>query len=252
MAMASGEKKDSKKDGAQSIHRAMAVIRTVAKYNHQGVNFSRIAREIDLTPSTTHRIINVLVEEGVLCHNAVTRLYHLGIGLYLLGSEARQYHLRDVYRNALNHIAQQTGDTVFLVMQSGYDVLCVDRVVGQTPIQILAFNTGDRRPLGVGAGSLAILASLPDDEIDRIIRHNERRYASFSGYTRTDLDRMIRECRANGYVVNTVTPYTIGVGVCLTDDTGTIVGAVSVSGIISKMDEERPKQIAMLIKSQIG
>ena len=244
--------KIKKQDGAQSIHRALAIIQVVARHNDSGANLSRISREVALTSSTTHRILSVLVDENIICHNTVTKRYHLGIGLYLLGSVAQQYQLRDIYRGVLEKIADDTGDTVFLIMQSGYDALCVDRVVGDTPIQILSFKIGDRHPLGVGAGSLAILASLPDCEREKIILHNQRRYAAFPNYTRDDLNRMIDEYRQQGFVVNSTTPYTIGVGRCLYDETGTLIGAVSVSGIVAKMDPKRQKEIARLIESKIG
>ncbi|MCJ8501539.1 IclR family transcriptional regulator [Desulfatitalea alkaliphila] len=240
-----------KQAGVQSIRRALAVIQVVADHNRSGVGLSKIAGEVGLTPSTTHRIAAVLVDEGILSHNGATKLYHLGIGLYLLGSSARQYQVRDIYRDTLEKIAEQTGDTVFLIMQSGYDALCVDRVVGNTPIQILSLNIGERRPLGVGAGSLAILASLPGDQRERIMRHNRRRYAAYPGYSPDDLARMIKMYREQGFVVNTVTPYTIGVGTCVHDEEGTLIGAVSVSGIVSQMDRKRQKQIAALIKSAI-
>lgn len=240
-----------KQAGVQSIRRALAVVQVVADHNRSGLNLSAISHEVGLTPSTTHRIAAVLVDEGILSQNGATKRYHLGIGLYLLGSSARQYQVRDIYRDTLEKIAQQTGDTVFLIMQSGYDALCVDRVVGNTPIQILSLNIGERRPLGVGAGSLAILASLPDDEREKILRHNRRRYDAYPGYTPDDLNRMIAAYREQGFVVNTVTPYTIGVGTCLHDDEGALIGAVSVSGIVSKMDRKRQRQIAALIRTAI-
>ncbi len=243
--------KPKQQEGAQSIRRALGMIQIVARYNPTGVTLSKVAREIELPCSTTHRILNAMVDEGMVCYNAMSKLYRLGIGLYLLGSQARQYELRDIYHSTLEKISEQTGDTAFLVIKTGYDVLCLDRVVGSTPIQVLSMDVGARRPLGVGAGSLAILAALPDVEVEQILRHNARRYASYSGYTPDDLQRMIQSYRNQGYIVNTVTPFTIGVGLALCDPAGKLLGAVSVSGILSKMDEEKQKETARLIQSEI-
>lgn len=248
----SRNRKTNRPDGAQSIHRAMSIIRVVAKHNAKGISLSKIARTLVLPSSTTHRMLTVLCDEGMLCYNSMSKLYNLGFGLYLLGSGARQYQLRDAYRSILEKTAHQTGDTAFLVIKSAYDVLCIDRVVGSTPIQVLSMDVGARRPLGVGAGSLAILASLPEDEAKHILQHNEHRYAAFSGYAPDDIKRMIQSYHQQGYVVNTVTPYTIGVGVALYDKDGNLLGAVSVSGIVSKMDKKRQKEIARLIQSEIA
>ncbi|KJS30703.1 MAG: hypothetical protein VR64_14765 [Desulfatitalea sp. BRH_c12] len=244
--------KPQKPDGAQSIHRAFAIIRIVAHYNTTGVKLSKVSRQVDLPSSTTHRILSVLVNEGMVSYNALSKCYHLGIALSLLGLEAHQYELRHVYHHILEKIARHTGDSAFLLIQSGCDVLCVDRVVESTPIQVLTFDIGGRRPLGVGPGSLAILASLPEADMRHIVQLNERRYTLFNGYAPEDLQRMIEAYRQQGYIVNSVTPYTMGVGVALVDKTGNLIGAVSVNGIISKMDKKRQREIARLIQSEIG
>jgi len=238
-------------DGAQSIHRAMAIIRIVADHNYTGVKLSRVAKDVQLPSSTTHRMLSVLADEGMLSYNAMTKSYHLGVLLARLGFEARQYELRHVFRETLERIARQTEDTAYLLVQSGYDVLCVDRVVDSTPIQVLTFDVGKRRPLGVGPGSLAILASLPDEEMLRILRHNARRYGSFVGFGPDDMQRMIHSYRREGYIVNSVTPYTMGVGVALHDKAGKLIGAMSVNAIVSKMNEKRQREIAHLIRSEI-
>lgn len=241
-----------KQDGTQSLHRAVAVLRMVAKYNADGVKLSKVSRDLKIPPSTVHRILSALVDEGMVCFNAFSKRYNLGFDLYLLGSQAGQYALRDQYHDLLDRLAQETEDTVFLVIKSGYDVLCIDRVVGSSPIQVLNYDIGDRRPLGVGAGSLAILASLPDDEADHIIRHNERKYQAFKGFAPDDLKRMIGVCRQNGYAANTVTRHWISVGVCLCDQSGDLLGAVSVSGIDYKMTKKRQKEMARLIQTEIN
>lgn len=245
------QKSAKKSDGAQSIHRTFDLVRIVAKNNDRGANLSKIAREAGLTASTAHRILNALIKEGILCYNALSKRYNLGIGLYLLGSEARQYQLRDIYHTTLERISQQSGGTAFLIIRSGYDVLCIDRVIGTTPIQILVFDVGAYHPLGVGAGSLAILACLPDDEADKVFKYNEQRYAAFRNYTPQDLNRMIRFYRKHHYITNCVTPRTTGVGVALYDSANQLIGAVSVSRIASEMNKQREKEIARLIQAQI-
>ena len=244
--------KKKKADGAQSIHRAITILRIVAKYNNSGATLSKIARSVDLAPSTTHRMLKVLSEEGMVNYDAQSKCYNLGIGLYEIGSQAHQYKLREHYRSTLERISELCGGTAFLIARSGYDVICIDRVIGSTPIQILVFDVGSRHPLGVGAGSLAILASLPEDELDDVLRYNAQRYAEFKGYTSKDLRRMIRFYRKNGYIANSVTPHTIGVGVALYDDKNHLIGAMSVSGITSEMDIKRQNEIAALIQSEIG
>ena len=47
--------------------------------------------------------------------------------------------------------------------------ICSARALGDYPIKALTLDVGIRRPLGVGAGGLAILCALPEAEADEII-----------------------------------------------------------------------------------
>ena len=62
--------------------------------------------------------------------------------------------------------------------------VCVLREDGDYPLKTHVLLPGDRHPLGVGAGSLAILAALPDDEVDACLQANAaliaRRYPHYS------------------------------------------------------------------------
>ena len=98
--------------------------------------------------------------------------HHLGIELFLLAGAAQQFSLRNQFRTALERIASETGDTVFLLIRSGNDALCIDRVEGKFPIRTIMIDIGARRPLGIGAGSLALIAFLPDAQFEVILSAN--------------------------------------------------------------------------------
>jgi DNA-binding IclR family transcriptional regulator len=149
-------------EGSQSILRAFKLIRSVAKHNERGIKLSKIASETGLHVATTHRILSVLVSEGILACNFKPKCYHLGMEVYLLADTARQFFIRDQFRSVLEQIAKKTEDTVFLLIRSGNDVLCIDRMEGKFPIRLMTIDVGVRKPLGIGAGSLSLIAFLSD------------------------------------------------------------------------------------------
>src|SRR5690606_7313088 len=101
-----------------------------------------------------------------------------------------------------NILAEQTGDTVFLTVRSGFDGVCVDRKEGSYPVKAFVLEPGRRRPLGVGAGNVAILASLPEDEIARICAVNRSRIQQkYPRYSEDELARRIERTQALGYTV---------------------------------------------------
>jgi DNA-binding IclR family transcriptional regulator len=242
-----------KQAGVQSIRRTIALLHVIAKYNDHGVNLSKISRKVGLPTTTVHRILAVLVEEGLVTFDTGTKLYHLGIVLFTFGIAAHQFAIRDQFHSTLQRIAEKTGDTAYLVMRSGVDALCVDRIIGSYPIQVLTFEVGERRPLGIGAGSLAILASLPNEQVEAIIKANRSRYSNYSDKTAEDVKTSITQSRKLGYGLSdrVVTSETVGVGVTVKDSDGVAVAALSVAGIVNRMGPARCEEIVKLIKSEI-
>lgn len=251
--MEPGTKSFSKVTGTQSIHRALAILKTVAKYNEIGARLSLIAQEVGLHTATVHRILSILLEEGWVTISPASKGYHLGFELFVLGRAARQFNLQEVLRGVLERIADQTEDTTYLVIQSGYNALCLDRVVGKFPIQVLTFEVGERRPMGIGAGSLALLASLPDDQVESIIKSNANRYETFNR-TANDVKVSVAQCRRLGYglSVKTVSPDTIGVGATVKDAEGKVTAAISVAGVAKRMGPERREAFVRLINKEIA
>jgi DNA-binding IclR family transcriptional regulator len=239
--------------GAQSIHRAIAVLRVVAQDGQQGVRLSKVAQKLSLHTATVHRMLSVLVKEQLVTRHPVSKLYQIGLELYSLGATAPQLSIRDKLHPALERIAEKTGDACHLALRSGSDAMCIDRVVGKYPVQVLTLEVGERRPLGIGASSLAILSSLPKDEIAAIIQANRLRYSIYKYREACDVARAVEKSCQLGYGLSdrVVNSETIGVGVAVKDRDDRVVAAISVAGIRQRMGKKRQKEIVALIKSEI-
>jgi len=243
----------SRQDGAQSLYRAISIIKAVAQYEETGARMSKIAQRVDLPTSTVHRILTVLVSEDFIEYDQDSKKYHLGYGLYEIGEKARKFDIREKYQTALKNVSEKTEETAYLVIKSGNDGLCLDRIVGSYPIQVLTFEIGERRPLGIGAGSLSILSFSPDEISSSIIEANAEKYSSFMGRTKDDIHKMVLKTRRDGYALSrkNVDAETTGVGVAIKDEKGKVLGAMSVAGILSRMKPDRRKQIVEIIRSEI-
>ena len=58
----------------------------------------------------------------------------------------------------------ELGDTGFFTRRVGLETVCVARQLATYPIQALAWDVSDRRPLGVSNAGIAILAGMETDE----------------------------------------------------------------------------------------
>ncbi len=237
--------------GAQSVSRAIALLRAVARDNENGARLSSLARNVGLHAVTARRLLSVLVHEGLLSFDPQKKTYKIGVALYHIGSAARQFDIREQFKRTLEKIADQTEDTVFLFVRRGNDAICIDRIEGRYPIRALLVDVGVSRPLGVGASGVALMAFLPPPEFERIFSDNSKQYSSFPNFTPDTIQALVRKCRKTGYVISESLfwPGVTAVSVPAFDTQGAVIAAVSVTAISSRMNRARQQSVARIIKA---
>src|SRR5574341_2536181 len=166
--------------GTQSIERALTLLREIAAHNRSGSRLLDLATRTGLQRPTVHRMLKCLTTESMVQQDPDSHRYFLGSMMFELGlTAAPRFNLREICQPALARIAEATGDTVFLTQRSGLDSVCLDRREGAFPIKTFTLEIGMRRPLGVGIGSLAILAELQEEDIRNIIASNAPRMPEY-------------------------------------------------------------------------
>ncbi|VVE62068.1 IclR family transcriptional regulator [Pandoraea captiosa] len=240
--------------GTQSIHRAVTVLREVAAHGMKGLRLSDIADALGLERPTAHRIVKGLVAQGMLMQNRDTRHYHLGHVVYELGLAASpHFSLRELCQPTLQTLAEKSGDSVFLMVRSGLDAVCIDLLEGGYPIQTRTLEIGGRRPLGVGAGSLALLISLPADERARVMQTNAERLATFGNFSQARLEKAIAASAEAGYAINEedVLPGVSAIGMSIRPRQGVPYAAISIAAIESRLSGARRAEMAKLLQKEV-
>lgn len=240
--------------GAQGVRRVADLLRAIASRGAAGTRLVDLARQCRLERPTAHRLLKALDAEGLVARDEAARTYTLGPLAFELGlAAAHHFHARERCAPALQSIAERTGDTVFLSMRSGLDSVCIDRREGRFPIKTLTLDVGTRRPLGIGAGGLALLASLDDAEVDAVLAANAWRLAAYDGMRAPVLTEMVRRARRLGYALNDrqATPGAMSVGFAIPARQGAPVLAISVGAIASRMQPARQREIAKIVRGEI-
>jgi DNA-binding IclR family transcriptional regulator len=237
-----------------SLERAIALLNVVAQ-SDSGLRLKEAAHDVGLSTSTAHRILSALVEHRMLRVMDVdgSRVYAPGSVLYRLGLDAaRHYSVVDLARPSMRRLAELTQDTVFFSARDRDEAVCLDRVVGDYPIKTLTLSVGDRRPLGVGAGSLALLAVLPEAERDAIVRNDHLREQRYPEFTPEALAKWVNAANRLGYAHNPerVIPGMSAVAVAIRDAGGAPLGAISIAAVRSRMQGERLLEIVSLLKEE--
>jgi DNA-binding IclR family transcriptional regulator len=240
--------------GAQSIDRAATLLLLVGRAGPLGVRLSELVEQCDLPKPTVRRILLALVRSGLLDQEAESRRYHLGPEIHILGSLAgKRFGIHPISLRSLVRLAEETGDTAFLSIPRDVYSICVHREEGSYPIRTYALHAGDRHPLGVGAGSLALLAALPDDEVEQILTANADIFAEkYPRYSPAVLHKLVAEARASGYALNPgmTLPGSWAIAVTIKGSDGRPAGALSIAAIESRMDEARQRELAQLLKKE--
>lgn len=242
----------SRQTGTQSVQRAVTILRAVARHNNRGVRLTEVAREVQLNIATTRRLLSVLTTEGFITFDPVTKLYYLGPEIYSLGNTDQYSPIRNTYSLILERIAKETEDTVYLVIRTGYDMIAIDRVEGNFSIRIM-FETGVRLPLGIGAGSLAILSALPDKELESVLSANKLRYPKYNEMSVVKVRNLVKLARELGYSINdgNFLKGVTGVSVSIYNSKKIAIGAITVASISERLNRDRCDVIAKLITSEI-
>lgn len=237
--------------GTQSIERAIALLLLVGRAGGAGARLSDLVTSSALPKPTVRRVLLALVRAGLLDQDTVSRRYHIGPETYVLGTLAgERFGLHALSLDGLSRLAQESGDTAFLSMPRDTYVVCLHRQEGPFPIRTHVLQAGDRHPMGIGAGSLAILAALPDAEVDRIFAANAAVLAErYPAYSQDLLRACVAETRASGYAFNPgiLMPGSWGIGVPVRGPDGTPIGALSIAAIESRLGPERRAELVPLL-----
>lgn len=242
--------KNAARSGTQAVERAMLLLRVLASAGRRGMRVADICAAAALSQSTVSRILLALEREGMVERDHRTRRLFLGHVIHDLGLVARaRLRMPELCREAMRELARITEDTIYLSEPSGSEAVCTAREDGAWPVKALPLHVGVRRPMGVGAGGLAILAALPPSRSAAILRRNAARYPAYGGIDLSLLQRGIEQARAQGWahMANRATAGMAAIGVPLIGPEGEPVAALSIAAINSRMQPDREAWLAGLL-----
>ncbi len=240
--------------GTQTIQRASLLMRLLASRSRGGLRLADVVQNSGLEHPTAHRILKGLMAEGLVVQDAASRRYLLGPLVYELGlAAAPQFSLPDICRPSLERIAEKTGDTVFLTARSGNDSVCIDRREGSFPIKTFTLDVGARRPLGAGAGGLALLMLLPEQAVEEIVRANAARFGSYNNLNVPLLLKALRRSRELGYALNDIhnTTGATTLSLPIVNRYGDPFAAISIGAISSRMTAERQTELVSILRKEV-
>lgn len=230
-----------------SVQKACRILRSLS--TPKTARLTDIATATSINKATALRILEILAGEGYVRRNDDNKTWSLGEEAYVIAASlGRSDDLRSTARAALVRLAAKSGDTVLLSIRSGMESVCVDREVGDFPIRANFLDIGTRRPLGVGAGSLALLAWASDEEIAALLPLIKPLIAPFPKLSVKLVEQEIERSRKRGYtlVLNTLVEQMGAIGVPVLSARGAPIAALSIAALSERISARKNSMVEWL------
>jgi IclR family transcriptional regulator, acetate operon repressor len=222
---------------ATSVDNALWLLQLVGE--HQALRVAEAADLLGVARSTAHRLLTALRGRGFVMQDRPNGAYRPGPALYEIGLAAvNRIDIRRVARPVLEQIQDETQETASLAVLEGTMVRFVDCVESPRSVRV-GNRTGVVRPAHASAVGKAILAGLPDAELDRRYPGTELPPATTTAATTevAVLRAELTEIRAQGYALNweESTDGVCAVAAALRDTVGQPLAGLGVAAPISRI-----------------
>lgn len=244
----SSQKVPSAPSGTQSIQRIFRVIE-VLSHHTAGMSLQSISAETGLAKSTAHRMLTILVELGYVVQDSFSSRYRLTLKMFELGSGVvNDMDILSVARPHLDRLSRHTGEAVHLVLRDGVDIVYLHKSEA-SGARRMSSQVGLRTPLFCTGVGKAILATLPDDEVEQIWKKSP--IQQITEHTIVDFGQLCEQLKAirhKGYAIDDE-ENELGircVAVALPGPGGKADAAFSISSLVPHMNPERITKIAQI------
>ncbi|WP_370691880.1 IclR family transcriptional regulator domain-containing protein [Bradyrhizobium xenonodulans] len=157
--------------------------------------------------------------------------------------------LLDIVSPHLRAAVSELGDTGFFTRCVGFETVCVARQLGSYPIQALAWDVGERRPLGLSNAGIAILSSMQSDAAREVFAKNRSRFSRYGVSTEAILQE-VAVARSKGFAgrERSLIPGTSPISVAIRSSCGEAPGALAITPTARRRSPERTEEIVARLR----
>lgn len=235
----------------QSLTRGLKLLEWIAE-SHGGVALTELAQQAGLPNSTTHRLLTTMQQLGFV--HQVGDLGHWSIGAhaFVVGSSFLQSrNLLAIVHPILRKLMEDSGETVNLAVLDLQDhhAIIVDQVQC-TQLMRMSAPIGGKLPMHASGAGKAFLAQLDDEQITGLLhRQGLHAYTHATLVSPLHLKDDLAQTRKRGYSFDDE-EHALGlrcVAACLYDEHHQPFAAISISGPLSRITDDRVTELGALV-----
>lgn len=229
---------DEPENTVQATERSLDIIEALRALD--GARLTVIANHVDLPNSTVHNHLQTLTNRGYIIKE--NGYYRLSLRFLDLGEYTRS--LQKIYRHSiqeLDNLAAETDEVASLVVDEAGQSVFIYSAEGTDAVSPDT-SPGTHVPMHVTAMGKAILAQLPDDEVEEIIEcHGLPAYTDHTIVDEAALMEKLEAVREAGIATEDAERVrgTRSIAVPIRDDSGSVIGAIGITGPASRLTQSR-------------
>jgi DNA-binding IclR family transcriptional regulator len=241
--------KEGKAPRVNAVHRGLQILELLAGQK-KGWSTSEISRKLKIPKSTASYLLHTLLARGYLRREA-DGVYRLSMKLLALGGLAlKGVEIREIALPILRRLVAETGSTAHLAVLEGTEAVYIERVASPGFIQMDTW-VGRRMCLHSTSAGKALLAYLPEElaeanlQVTGLPRFTPKTIVSFP-----KLKQELKRIRESGFAVDDEenTPGVRCLAAPVFDRAGTAVAAISLTGPVQQVTEDRLMRIVEKVK----
>jgi len=236
----------------QSISRALTLLNKLSEAD-QGLNLTDLAVSLGLAASTTHRLLNSLLEFGFVEADEQTGHWQVGLEAFRVGNaylKKRDFVM--MARPFMKALVAATGETSNLAILENTHHVFVGQVECSEVMRMVVQIGSRGAPYASGVGK-ALLSALPERQVMAIVSATGmEKFTDNTIASPADLVSELSDIRSRGYALDDE-EQSIGlrcVAANIYDEFGEALAAISISGPTARIRNERiPLLSAEILKT---
>ncbi|MFZ0036327.1 MAG: IclR family transcriptional regulator [Candidatus Acidiferrales bacterium] len=238
---------------SKSLQKALRILVHLGQ-NGPEMGITQIATALNINKTTTHRLLNAMERFQIIEKNPLSERYRLGLKLHELGTRAVESRtLRSEAHATLLELARVSRESVSLAVPGSGGIMCLDRVDSRDTVIMVRTPVGARFPAHCTAVGKAVLAHLPEKEIEIILAaagaaNGLPRFTPSTLTRISTLKENLRQIVQRGYALDNqeLERGLSGVAAPIRTKQGDVIGAVGMAGPTPRFHgKELAKKIAL-------
>jgi DNA-binding IclR family transcriptional regulator len=182
-----------------TLDKGLRVLEALSEADTSSATLTTLSRALGMHRTTVFRILGTLRARGYVSRDHETDRYRLGVRVLTLASSVLEdLDIRQAALPGLQELNRATRELVYLTVLDQGEVITVEHLESDQALTLRA-RIGARRPLHCTASGKALIAHLPEREVDALLGANLASYTPRTITRPEALHQQLAEVRERGF-----------------------------------------------------